>query len=523
MGNIKKSQKTKKLGHEILGESLGLAKKASNKHVVRSADIERGARERLIKAGYLEQVVRGWYLLTNPAGKGTSTLWYSSYWGFVKQYLDDRFQEDYCLSPESSLNLISGQNIISRQIIVLTKKKSNQTINLPHGTSVLFYMDSNSFPETFNKYEGINTFPLAEALCKATPNYFKEYSLNAEICMKLVPSTAELSRVLLAKTLIAAAERIAGGYRQLGDMKRSQQIVDDFAAAGRQINLVNPFNKAALCLTGIERLTSPYAGRIEALWNKMRADIVSNFPKPQRNGSSVKSVIARIEELYREDAYHSLSIEGYQVTQDLIDRIIKGQWSPDQIQTDSEQKNALAAKGYLIAFKSVLVSIKKVILDETEAALVMSDDIQTWYRNLFTPLVQAHLLKAEHLAGYRNHQVYISGSRHVPPPVNAVLDCMETLQKLLKKEDSAAVRAILGHFIFGYIHPYADGNGRISRFIMNLMLISGGYNWTVIRSSERVKYLNSLEAASTNLDVIPFCEFVKSEMKYWGTLKVKKK
>lgn len=442
------------------------------------------------------------YLLTNPAGKGTSTLWYSSYWEFIKQYLEDRFEEDYCLSPESSLNLISGQNIIPKQIIVLTKKKSNQTIDFPHGTSVLFYTDAINFPKTINKQEGINTFPLAEALCKATPNYFKEHSLNAEICMKLVASTAELSRVLLSKNLISAAERIAGGYKQLGDIKRSQQIGDDLAASGRQINLVNPFDKSALCLSGIERLTSPYAGRIEALWNKMREDVITNFPKSHRSGASAEVLISTIEELYREDTYHSLSIEGYQVTEDLIDRIKKGQWSPDQIQTDSEQKNALAAKGYLNAFKSVLESVKKVVVGKSDAADVMSDDLQAWYRNT---------------------QVYISGSRYVPPPVNAVLDCMETLEKLLKKEESPAVRAILGHFIFGYIHPYIDGNGRIGRFIMNLMLISGGYNWTVIRSSERIKYLSSLEAVSSNLDISLFTQFVASEMKYWASQYKKEK
>lgn len=523
METTKKNQKVRKLGHEILGETLNLAKEVSNKYVIRSADIDRGTRERLVKAGYLEKVVRGWYLLTNPAGKGTSALWYSNYWEFIKQYLDDRFQDDYCLSPESSLNLISGQNTIPRQIIILTKKKSNQTIDLPHGTSVLFYTDSSNFPEAIHKHEGINTFPLAEALCKATPNYFKEHSLNAEISMKLVASTAELSRVLLRKNLVSAAERLAGGYKQLGDIKRSQQIVEDLSAAGRQVNLVNPFDKAELCLGGIERLTSPYAGRIEALWNKMREDVIKAFPEPPRNGASVESLIATIEELYREDTYHSLSIEGYQVTQDLIERIKKGQWIPDQIQTDSEQKNALAAKGYLNAFKSVLESIRKVLLDKADAATVMSDHLQTWYRSLFTPLVQAHLLKAEDLAGYRNNQVYISGSRHVPPPVSAVLDCMETLEKLLRNEESPAVRAILGHFIFGYIHPYVDGNGRIGRFIMNLMLISGGYNWTVIRSSERIRYLNSLEAASTNLEIVSFCEFVASEMKYWGAIRLKAK
>jgi hypothetical protein len=43
------------------------------------------------------------------------------------------------------------------------------------------------------------------------------------------------------------------------------------------------------------------------------------------------------------------------------------------------------------------------------------------------------------------------------------------------------VRVVLGHWLLGYIHPYPDGNGRMARFLMNAMLASGGYPWTVIR------------------------------------------
>lgn len=507
--------KSRKLGHQILGETLAKAKKASNRDVIRSADIDRATRERLTQAGYLEEVVRGWYLLTNPVGKGTSTLWFSNYWEFIKQYLAERFgEEGYCLSPESSLNIFAGQSVVSKQIVVLTKKTSNQTLELPHNTSVLLYTDAKNFPESIYKHDGLNTFPLPEAICKVSPRFFVEYSLNAEICLKLIASTAELSRVILANNFVTAAERIAGAYMQLEEPKRAQQIIDDMAAAGRQITPSNPFESSELCLKGVERLTSPYAGRIEALWAKMRSDVLANFPVEPDHAD--KTLLTIMDQLYREDTYHSLSIEGYQVTQDLIDRITSGEWSPDQIQTDSEQKNALAAKGYLNAFKAVGESARKIILNKTDAAQVLSDDLQAWYRHLFTPLAQAQLLKAEDLAGYRNGQVYINGSRHVPPPVSAVLDCMETLEKLLKKEQSAAVRAILGHFIFVYIHPYMDGNGRIGRFIMNLMLISGGYNWTVIRTSERMRYITALEEASTKYDIIPFCSFVASEMEHWS-------
>ena len=54
----------------------------------------------------------------------------------------------------------------------------------------------------------------------------------------------------------------------------------------------------------------------------------------------------------------------------------------------------------------------------------------------------------------------------------------------------------LGHCLFDYIRPYPDGNGRMTRFVMNAMLASGGYLWTVIRVEDRDVYLAALERAS---------------------------
>jgi Fic family protein len=85
---------------------------------------------------------------------------------------------------------------------------------------------------------------------------------------------------------------------------------------------------------------------------------------------------------------------------------------------------------------------------------------------------------------------------------------MPVLFELLEMEEHAGVRAILGHFIFVYTHPYMDGNGRIGRFLMNAMLTSGGYPWTVIPVEERNRYMNALESASVDHDIKPFAEFV---------------
>ncbi|MDR3708757.1 MAG: Fic family protein [Capsulimonadaceae bacterium] len=72
--------------------------------------------------------------------------------------------------------------------------------------------------------------------------------------------------------------------------------------------------------------------------------------------------------------------------------------------------------------------------------------------------------------------------------------------------------AVLGHFVFVYIHPYPDGNGRIARFIMNAALASGGYPWTVIRNARRDEYLAALEGASTGGGIGRFARFVREEM-----------
>ena len=53
-----------------------------------------------------------------------------------------------------------------------------------------------------------------------------------------------------------------------------------------------------------------------------------------------------------------------------------------------------------------------------------------------------------------------------------------------------------------------DGNGRMGRFLMNTMLASGGYLWTVIPVEERDRYMNALEHASFGQDIKPFAEYL---------------
>ena len=57
-------------------------------------------------------------------------------------------------------------------------------------------------------------------------------------------------------------------------------------------------------------------------------------------------------------------------------------------------------------------------------------------------------------------------------------------------------------------HPYVDGNGHMGRFLMNVMLASGAYPWTVIPIETRNDYMAALEEASVRQNIEPFSRFL---------------
>jgi len=98
-----------------------------------------------------------------------------------------------------------------------------------------------------------------------------------------------------------------------------------------------------------------------------------------------------------------LSIEGYRVSSELIERVRTGNWNPDTDSKDAEHKNAFAARGYWQAFQLVTKSITRILNNDNPGS-VLDQDHGSWYRELFGPGVAAGILKASDLAGYRNNQ-----------------------------------------------------------------------------------------------------------------------
>jgi hypothetical protein len=496
--------------NEKLAASLKLLKQAQDRgqHVFQAGDFTRTHRERLRAAGFLADVVKGWFVVARPTDRaGDSTAWYASFFEFIAAYCNVRFGADWYLSPETSLRWHAGNTTIPQQVIVHTKTGSNNNIALKFDTALFDYKAKGFAPaEDIVIEHGLQLLSLPATLIRTTPTAYTENPLEIQVALAQIRDASALLVKLLSGGHTVVAGRIAGALRAIGREDDANRIVTTMRAAGYAVNEQNSLKTSSKVILPY-RPESPCSTRIRLMWDFMRTQVINTFPPAPGIPHDIAAYIADVNDKHVTDAYHSLSIEGYQVTEALIAKIASGAWSPDENAQDKQDRNALAAKGYHQAFERVRTSVERVLLQEN-AGSVAKRDHYDWYMQLFEPLVRAGVLEAKNLAGYRSWPVYIRNARHVPPSHDAVRDAMPTFFELLINETDPGVRAVLGHLIFVYIHPYTDGNGRMARFLMNTMLASGGYPWTVITVSKRNEYMAALDQASTYGNIAPFAQFV---------------
>lgn len=508
---------------EKLAQSLSVLKEIQDTGsiAIRTSDMSRTHRERLLKNGFIREVMKGWYIPSRPdEAPRESTAWYASFWGFCRDYLNTRFAEQWCLSPEQSLALHIGNWTVPRQLMVRTTKGGNKPTGLLHNTSIFDLRLELPDGDDVMIFEGLRVMSLPAALIACPPSYFPAQAIEIRSALSMIGDASDILRKLLDGNHNTVAGRLAGAFRNIGRDKFADTIIDTMRSAGHTVFESDPFEKQS-AITFSNRELSPHVNRIRMMWEQFRKPIIDNFPASPGKITNINAYLAQIDELYAADAYHSLSIEGYPVSAELIKRVKEGSWNPDNTKEDNEYKNVLAARGYWQAFQAVKTSITKALEGNAlkakdpngkNAGIIAEDDYSAWYRELFGPSVVAGIISAADLAGYRNRPVYIRQSMHTPPNHAAVRDLMPAFFELLQNEESPEVRVVLGHFIFVYIHPFIVGNGRTGRFLMNLMLAAGGYPWLVIPVEKRGVYMDALEVASVEKDIVPFAQFLAELM-----------
>ena len=413
------------------------------------------------------------------------------------------------------MRLHAENTSVPLQVVVRAPQGGNNNLGLPFGTA-LFDLKSRQTPAAAELCErhGLRVYTVETALLRTPSTFFRDCSLEARTVLADVRHVGGLTHRLLAGGHSTVAGCLAGAFRHIGRDAFADEIGRAMRNTGhdsfREVNpFVPPGAKRGPVGQAVRRSDSPIMHRLRALWDMAREPILCAFPSAPGLPSGVwaQLYLDGLDAAYPDDAYHSLCIEGYRVTAELIGRVRSGRWDPESVDADLEQRDALAARGYWQAYQAVREAVGR-ILAGAESGTLFRDVVGEWYFQLFQPFSAAGLYDASALAGYRNRPVFLRGSRHVPPRPEILPDCMETLFDLLEDEPEPAVRAVAGHWLIGYIHPFPDGNGRIARFLMNVMLASGGYAWTTIRVEHRQTYMTALEAASVDQNVVPFAEFV---------------
>lgn len=66
-----------------------------------TTQLSRTHRDRLKLNGWLQEVLKGWYIVSKPGTEGDTTVWYSSFWNFIKAYYNRKYGNQRVLSPDN--------------------------------------------------------------------------------------------------------------------------------------------------------------------------------------------------------------------------------------------------------------------------------------------------------------------------------------------------------------------------------------------------------------------------------------
>lgn len=121
----------------------------------------------------------------------------------------------------------------------------------------------------------------------------------------------------------------------------------------------------------------------------------------------------------------------------------------------------------------------------------------------------------EEFAGsYRSVDVKIAGQAHEPRSVVDLADDMRQLVRWVDEADESlnpALVAAVAHSWLAHIHPFEDGNGRMSRLMATLVLLRYGWPPLILRRADRAEYLTALATSDEGGDILPVLDlFVRS-------------
>ena len=232
--------------NEKLAESLAAlqALQKGGRRVFQSDELSRVHRERLLRNGFLQEVMKGWIIASSPSAReGDSTLWYASFWEFCGLYCNSRFGAQWHLSHDESLLLHAENTVIPTQVVVYSPTGANNTLKLLFGTSIYDLKQAAMPPAAdLTVRDGLRLFSPAAALVKVTEAFFVRHPIETQVVLASIVDAADVLRLLLNGGHSKKAGQIAAAYRRIGRPEIAGEIVETMQGAGYDVRESDPFS-----------------------------------------------------------------------------------------------------------------------------------------------------------------------------------------------------------------------------------------------------------------------------------------
>ena len=268
--------------NEKLAASLAQLQKLQGRgrRVFRSGELTRVHRERLVRNGFLHEVMKGWLISSSPdADPGGTTPWFASFWEFCAAYCTARFGPDWHLSPEQSFLLHAENTVIPQQAIIYAPRGANNTVELLFGTSLYDLRQKEMPPEAdLTERDGLRLFVPEAALIRVPEAFFVRHPVEAQVVLSRIRDAADVLRRLLDGGHSVIAGRLAGAFRRIGRDYVADEILSVMKRAGYDVRESDPF-ESEQAFGALSRAQAPIVGRLQSLWEAMREPVIAAFPE----------------------------------------------------------------------------------------------------------------------------------------------------------------------------------------------------------------------------------------------------
>ena len=262
----------------------------------------------------------------------------------------------------------------------------------------------------------------------------------------------------------------------------------------------------------------------------MASDILNTIDRLKNELDALRplppDVVARVEQKLRiESNYHSNAVEGNSLTlgetRSLILHGLTASGKP--------MRDHLDIQGHDQAVKT----IEQAVRNEDQLTEVFVRNLhrvllkEPYENEAITPdgrRAMRPITPGEYKTTPNNVRTSTGETYHFTPP-EQVKPAMSDLIDWCRAQEAAGEHPVIiaatVHYRFVRIHPFDDGNGRMARLLMNLILIRHGYAVAIVRIDQRDRYLQELERVDRTEDLAQFIDYVASCCEYALTLYLK--